>query len=133
MLAIARKLKKAFPSASANVKIPTSAASLLPYTDVERAQIVALHKNGLSQRQISKELGINRSPVQKAIKNSPQKEFMEVEKNGTPRKTTARDDTTMKRIVARSPSSCKKLCAHFLKKVTDISISNVSRRLSEEF
>ena len=38
------------------------------HRDVERAQIVALHKNGLSQRQISKELGINRSSVQRAIK-----------------------------------------------------------------
>ena len=38
------------------------------HTDVERGQFVALHKNGLSQRKISKQLGINRSSVQRAIK-----------------------------------------------------------------
>ena len=38
------------------------------HTDVERGQIVVLHKNGLSQRQISMQLGINRSSVQRAIK-----------------------------------------------------------------
>ena len=38
-----------------------------------------------------------------------------------------------KRIVARSPtSSCEKLRAN-LKKGTDVSISNISRRLSKEF
>ena len=59
---------------------------------------------------------------------------MEIGKNGRQRKTTARDDTTMRRIVARSPtSSSKKLRAHLLKQGTDVSISTVSRRLSEEF
>ena len=41
------------------------------HTDVERAQIVAFHKNGLSQRQISKQLSINRinrSSAQRAFK-----------------------------------------------------------------
>ena len=38
------------------------------HTDVERGQIVVLHKNGLFQRQISRQLGINRSSVQRAIK-----------------------------------------------------------------
>ena len=37
------------------------------HTNVERGQIVALYKNGLSQCQISKQLGINRSSVQRAI------------------------------------------------------------------
>ena len=38
------------------------------HTGVEHGQIVALHKNGLSQRQISKQLCINQSSVQRAIK-----------------------------------------------------------------
>ena len=37
------------------------------HTEVERAQIVALHKNGLSQCQISKQLSINKSFIQRAI------------------------------------------------------------------
>ena len=37
------------------------------HTEVECAQIVALHKNGLSQCQISKQLSINKSFIQRAI------------------------------------------------------------------
>ena len=36
-------------------------------TEVERAQIVALHKNGLSQHQIFKQLSISKSSIQKMI------------------------------------------------------------------
>ena len=62
------------------------------HTNVECAQIVALHKIGLSQCQISKQIGVNRSSIQKAIiksskvihskskKNLPQKEFMVIGK-----------------------------------------------------
>ena len=55
-------------------------------------------------------------------------------KSGRPRKTTARDDIAMKRIVAHSPtSSCKKVRANLLRKGTDVTKSTVFRRLSEEF
>ena len=37
------------------------------HTEVERAQIVALYKNRLSQRQIFKQLSINKSSIQRAI------------------------------------------------------------------
>ena len=50
------------------------------HTDVERGQIVALHKNVLSQRQISKQLGINWSSVQRTIKKFAQKGFLAIEK-----------------------------------------------------
>ena len=68
-------------------------------------------------------------------KNLPQKGFWAIEKkSGRPRKTTARDDIAMKRIVVRSPtSSCKKVRANLLRKDTDVSISTVYRRLSKEF
>ena len=97
------------------------------HTDVECAQIVTLHK-------FRRNLVSTGHPFKEQSKNSPRKEFKEIGKNGRPRKTTARDDTTMKRIVVRSPTSyCKKLRAHHLKIGTDVSISTVSRRLSEEF
>ena len=35
--------------------------------EVEHAPIVALHKNGLSQRQISKQLSISKSSIQRVI------------------------------------------------------------------
>ena len=104
------------------------------HTNVERGQIVALHKNGLSQRQISKQLGINRSSVQQAIKKFATEGIFGYRKKKRPRKTTARDDIAMKRFMARSPtSSCKKVHANLLRKRTDVSISTVSRRLSKEF
>ena len=37
------------------------------HTEVERGQIVALHKNGLSQRQISKQLSISKSSIERAL------------------------------------------------------------------
>ena len=98
------------------------------HTDVERGQSVVLHKNGLSQCQISKQLGINRSSVQRAIKKfATEGIFGNRKKSGRPRKTTAREDIAMKRIVALSPtSSCKKVHANLLGKGTDVSISTVS-------
>ena len=80
------------------------------HTDVKRAQIVTLHKNGLSQHQISKQIGVNRSSVQRAIKKfNSEGIYGNQKKSGRPRKTTVQDDDTIKRIVVRSPtSSCKK-------------------------
>ena len=37
------------------------------YTEVESAQIVALHKNGLSQHQIFKHLSISKSSIRRVI------------------------------------------------------------------
>ena len=37
------------------------------HAEVERAQIVVLHKNELSQRQINKELSISKSSIQRVI------------------------------------------------------------------
>ena len=107
----------------------------LYHTDVERSQIAALHKIVLSQRQISKQIGVNRSSVQRAIKKfTSEGIYGNRKKSGRPRKTTARDDNTIKRIVTRSPtSSCKKASANLLKKGTDVSVSTISRRPSKEF
>ena len=105
------------------------------HTDVERAQIVALHKNGLSQCQISKQIGVNSSSVQRTIRKfNSEGIYGNRKKSGRPRKTTARDNNTIKRIVARCPtSSCKKLRANLFRKGADLSISTISRKLSKEF
>ena len=81
------------------------------HTKVERAQIVVLHKNGISQRQINKELSIGKSSIQKAIaKFKTAGIYGNRKKSGRPRKTTSREDTSMKVAVAWSPtSSCKKI------------------------
>ena len=76
------------------------------HTEVERAQIVVLHKNGLSQRQISKELSISESSVPRAVaKLKNEGIYGNRKKSGRPRKTTSRDDTSIKLAVARSPTS----------------------------
>ena len=105
------------------------------HTAVEHAQIVTLHQHGLSPRQISKDLGISRTSVQRAIKKFLLEGIYENrKKSGRPRKTSQRDHHTMKRIVARSPtSSCKKIRSNLLENGVDISLSTVSRRLSKEF
>ena len=83
----------------------------LCHIEEERAQIVFLHINGLLQRQISKELSISKSSIQKAIaKFKTEGIYGNQKKSGRRRKTSSRDDTSMKLAVARSPtSSCKKI------------------------
>ena len=105
------------------------------YTEVERAEIVAFHKNGLSQRQLSKQLNISKSSIQRAItKFKNEGIYGNRKKNGRPRKTTSRDDTSMKRAVTRSPTnSCKKIRPRFLLKGANVSISTISRQLIKKF
>ena len=58
-------------------------------TEVECAQIVALHKNGLSQHQIPKQLSISKSSIQRAITKLKNEEiYGNQKKSGRPRKTT---------------------------------------------
>ena len=67
------------------------------HTDVEHPQIVALHKIGLFQCQISKQIGVNRPFVQRAIKKIISEGiYGNWKKSGRPRKTTAREDNTIK-------------------------------------
>ena len=105
------------------------------YHEVKCAQLVVLHKNGLSQRQISKQLCISKLSIQRAITKFKNKGiYGNRKKSGKPRKITSRDDTSMKHAVAQSPTSfCKKIRFHLLLKVTNASISTISSRLIKEF
>ena len=98
------------------------------HTEVECAKIVALHKNGLSQCQISKQLSISMSSIKKMITKFKNKGiYGNQKKSGKPRKTTSRDDTSIKHAVAWSPTSfCKKIRFHLLLKGTNASISTIS-------
>ena len=82
----------------------------LYHSKVECSQIVAFHKNELSQCQISKQLSITKSSIQRAItKFKNEGIYGNRKKSGRPRKRTSRDDTSMKHTVAQSPASlCKK-------------------------
>ena len=90
----------------------------LYHTAVERAQIVALHTNGMSQHQILKQIGVNKSFVQRAIKKfNSEGIYGNRKKSGRLQKTTVRDDNTIKRIIVHSHSNtCKNLSVNLLRK-----------------
>ena len=85
---------------------------------VQRAQIVALHDQNLSERQISAQIGCSKTTVHQAIaKYQQDASFTDKKRTGRPRITAAREDNVMRRIVVRSPtSSMKKIRAKPAKK-----------------
>ena len=103
-------------------------------SEVQRAQIVALHGQNLSERQISAQLGCSKTAVHQAIAKYQQDgSNTDKKRTGRPRVTIAREDNVMRRIVVRSPtSSMKKIRAELLRRGR-ISHMTVSRRLSKEF
>ena len=104
-------------------------------SEVQRAQIVALHDQNLSERQISAQMGCSKTAVHQAIaKYQHDGSYTDKKRTGRPRVTTEREDNVMRRIVVRSPmSSMKKIRAELLRRGRRISHMTVSRRLSEEF
>ena len=78
-------------------------------SEVERAQIVILHKEGLSEREITKRISRSKTAVHQAImrfKNFGS--YKDKKRSGRSRKTTPRDDHLIWRIVVKSPTaSCK--------------------------
>ena len=72
-------------------------------SEVLRAQIVALHEQNLSERQISPEMGCNKSAVHQAIAKYQEYGYYTYQKRtGRPRITTARENNLMRRSVMRS-------------------------------
>ena len=88
------------------IKIFLNWAKNVPLSEVQRAQIAALHKEGYSERSISEKMKCSKSAVHNAVvkfKNtgcySTRKKF------GRPRKTTPRDDAIIHKIAVHSPLS----------------------------
>ena len=104
-------------------------------TEVQRAQIVVLHGQNLSERQISAQMGYSKTAVHQAIAKYQQNgSYTDKKRTGRPRVTTARADNVMRRIVVRSPTgSMKKIRAELLRRGRRISHMTVSRRLFKEF
>ena len=103
-------------------------------SEVHRAQIVALHGQNLSERQISAQMGCSKTAVHQAIANYQQDGSYTDKRTGRPRVTTAREDNVMRRIVVRlTTNSMKKIRAELLRRGRRISHMTVSRRLSKEF
>ena len=107
----------------------------VPLSEVERAQIVALHKEGHSEQLISQKMKKSKTAVHNAMaKFRNTGTYTTAKKSGRPRKTTPRDDHAIRRIVVRSPmSSASKIRSSLLAKGTDISRRTVSRRLVDDF
>ena len=104
-------------------------------SEVQRAQIVALHGQNPSERQISTQMRCSKTAVHQAIAKYQQDgSYINKKRTGRPSVTTAREDNVMRRIVVRSPtSSMKKIRAELLRRGRRISHMTVSKRLSKEF
>ena len=104
-------------------------------TEIQRAQIVILHEEIVSERQIAARLSVSKTGVHQAItKHVSEGIFCDIKRSGRPRKTSIRDDNLIRRMVVRSPiSSTKKLQAALLRKGTRVTQMTISRRLSREF
>ena len=89
-------------------------------TEVQSAQIVILHRKGVSERQIAARLSVSKTGVHQAItKHVSEGIFCDRKRSGRPRKTSIRDDNLIRRMVVHSPaSSTKKLQVALLRKGT---------------
>ena len=104
-------------------------------SEVQRDQIVALHGQNLSEKQISAQMGCSKTAVHQAIaKYQKDGSYTDNKRTGRPSVTNAREDNVMRRLAVRPPtSSMKKIKAEFMRRGRRISHMTVSRRLSKEF
>lgn len=100
----------------------------------KRAEIKALHENGLTQRKISAQLSLPQSTVRDTITRFKTHNSLEsLPRSGRPRITTARIDTQIVRIADKSEAPSAVNIAQQLAdmKLANISHSTVKRRLNE--
>lgn len=94
--------------------------------------ILAYAKDGLSYRTIGKKLSISKTAVEQVLKRYQQSgRFSRKNRSGRRRKTTARDDSAMKRAVTINPFITSTEIAASLPSV--ISARTVRRRLHDDF
>ena len=107
---------------------PTKMGKKLSLSYVQRAQIVALYKEGYSERSISEQ---NKNAVDNAVVKFKKKgTYSNAKQPGCPRKSTPRDDHIIRTTAVRAPiSSADKIRSVLLAKGADISGRTVSRRL----
>ena len=88
-------------------------------SDVQRAQIVALYKEGYSERSISERIKISKNAVHNAVvKFKKAGTYSDAKRSGRPRKSIPKDDHIIRRTAVRSPmSSASKIRCKLLAKV----------------
>jgi transposase len=110
-----------------------------PVSGCVRAQAVALHDAGLSQVEISKQLGISRCCVQNAVKKYEETgSFDDKSRSGRPRKVNSRDIRHLKRLVkGETRLSASKIAtdlnSSLPKPVTTRTVRNYLRELGYEY
>ena len=104
-------------------------------SQVQRAEIVTLHKEGYLERKISSKCDVSKTAVHRAIINWRLRiNYSDLKRSGRPKKTTVRDDRLMKRMVVQSPiCSIKKVQSALLTKDVKVSDMTVSCRLIFNF
>ena len=104
-------------------------------SEVQRAEIVTLHKEGYAERAISERVGCSKTAVHQAVvKFQTKRTYTDTKRSGRPRKTSPRDDHIIRRTAVRSPtSSANKIRSALLAKGVNVSRRTVSRRLVDDF
>lgn len=103
-------------------------------SEIEQAQILVFHSEGLSQVQIAKKMKCSRCAVQTTIKRHDEtKQLKSRPGRGRKRKTTAREDRFLKQNALKNRRQTAKELAVAFSSYQDITISakTVSRRLNE--
>ena len=76
------------------------------FRQVKSAQIAALCKDGLSERNISAKYNVGKTAVYITIVNwRLRRSYSDLKRSGRPKKTPVRNNHLMKRIVVRSPTT----------------------------
>lgn len=96
-----------------------------------RAQIVALHNNGMNQVAISKKLRVSRCAVQNALlRFTSSGGYNDAARSGRPKKTSGADDRLIRRCVTRNPrASTADVQCELLAAGVNVHRSTISRRL----
>ena len=107
-------------------------ASLLA---TQRDQITVLWQEGYSERMTASKLHCGKRAVHTTKVNFMKYgNYNDRKRSGRSRKSTPKDDSTMKRIVAGSPtSSCQNIKTYLSHKGAEISLKAISRRLCGQF
>jgi transposase len=99
-----------------------------------RAQITTLHEHGLSQREISSDLGISQPCVQRTLRRfSELGSYRSRKRSGRPRATSIRDDHIIRRTSVAHPTASAAYIARQLPPTSRPSLSTIKRRLHDDF
>ena len=89
-----------------------------------------MHTTGMSCREIGRQLNINHTVISRLIaKHGQTNEVKDRPRSGRPKKTTARDDRALVRLVRRSPFTNSRVLSQQWETRNRVSMSTVKRRL----